>query len=355
MNDEHTSFEATGFACPLPLNTTDAILLAHGGGGSMSRDLVERYILPAFRNAALEPLHDGAVLDLEGCRIAFTTDSFVMDPLFVPGTDIGAVAVNGTVNDLCMCGAAPLAISAAFIIEEGLAFDVFSSVLASMQRAASLAGVSIVTGDTKVVERGKADKLFITTSGIGLIPEGIRIAPGQASPGDAILLNGPIASHGIAVLSQREGLGFESAIRSDCAALNGLVRDMLAACPAIRVLRDPTRGGVASALNEIAASSGCGILLDERAIPVEESVRAACDLLGFDPLYVANEGKCLAVTPVDRADAVLAAMRSNPLGTQAAMIGVIVADHPGKVVMRTRIGGLRSVEMMSGEQLPRIC
>ena len=345
----------TGFTCPVPLTASATVVLSHGGGGSMSRDILERYILPAFRNETLDALGDGAIIPSGDGKLAFTTDSFVMDPLFVPGTDIGAVAVNGTVNDLCMCGATPLWISVSFILEEGLPLEVLARVIDSMRSAADGAGVSVVTGDTKVVEYGKADKMFITTSGIGPVPETVRLSPGGAVPGDLVLINGRIAEHGIAVLSKREGVEFETEIRSDCAALNGLVQDMLTACPGIHVLRDPTRGGVASALNEIAVSSGIGISLDERSVPVSDAVAAACDLLGFDPLYVANEGKCLAIVPADHADAVLAAMRGNRLGRDAAIIGEVVSSNPGRVVLRTRIGGTRYVDMMTGEQLPRIC
>jgi hydrogenase expression/formation protein HypE len=355
MSDEPTPFDPRGFSCPTPQTPGDAIAIAHGGGGSVSRELIQRRILPVFDNPLLAPLHDGAVFPLPAGRVAFTTDAFVMEPLFVPGADIGSVAVNGTVNDLCMCGATPLYLSAAFVIEEGFALDLFDRVLASMRAAADRAGVSIVTGDTKVVERGKADRLYIATSGIGLVPDGIEIDPRRITPGDAILLSGPIAQHGIAVLSRREGFAFETEIRSDCAALTTLVRRMLDACPDIRVLRDPTRGGVASVLVEIAEAGACGLRIDERSIPITAPVRAACDLLGFDPLHVANEGRCIAVVPAGAADAILNAMRADPNGKEAARIGTVVPEHPGTVTMRTRIGGLRDVRMLSGEQLPRIC
>lgn len=352
--------------CPIPISEYPAITLAHGGGGRLTQMLIERMLRPAFANPALDALHDGAILslpdgagpaeDTPGPRLAFTTDSYVISPRFFPGGDIGSLAVHGTVNDLAMCGAQPLALSAALILEEGLPMEELWRVVRSMQAAAAAVGVPIVTGDTKVVDRGKGDGLFVNTSGIGLIPAGVDIAPHRARPGDAVLVNGAIAVHGIAIMSVREGLEFETTLASDSAPLHDLVRAILAAGgPAVHVLRDPTRGGVASALNEIAASARVGIRLDERAIPVDDEVRGACEILGLDPLYVANEGKCLAIVARDAADAVLAAMRVHPLGQQAAIIGEVVDAHPGKVFLRSRIGGLRVVDMISGEQLPRIC
>jgi hydrogenase expression/formation protein HypE len=311
--------------------------------------------LSRFRNPALEALHDGAEVSVAGTRLAFSTDSYVVNPIVFPGGDIASLAVHGTVNDLAMCGAQPLCLAAGFIIEEGLPMDELWGLVVSMQRAATESGVAIVTGDTKVVDRGKGDRIFITTSGIGRIPEGITIRPDRARPGDRILINGPVADHGIAVLSVREGLRFETRLVSDSAPLNGLVQSMLAAFPDIHVLRDPTRGGVASALNEIAKASRTGMRLREEAIPVRDAVRAACELLGLDPLYVANEGKVLAIVPPEGADAVLQAMRVHPLGKDAVVIGEVTERHPGTVIQETRVGGHRVVDMLSGEQLPRIC
>jgi hydrogenase expression/formation protein HypE len=347
---------ALGPACPVPLQRYPEVLMAHGGGGKLTQQLIEELYLPAFENAILARLHDGAVLDAPGgARLAFTTDSYVVHPIFFPGGDIGSLAVHGTVNDLAMCGARPIALSAAFIIEEGFSMETLARLVRSMQDAAKEAGVAIVTGDTKVVDRGKGDGIYITTSGIGLVANGIAIDPAKARPGDNILINGSIAQHGIAIMSVREGLGFETAIASDSAPLNGLVAEMLAASKEVHVLRDPTRGGVASALNEIAGAAKLGIRIDQRAIPIDDAVKGACEILGFDPLYVANEGKLLAfVGPAD-AHKVLAAMKRHPLGTGSAVIGEVVAEHPGVVVMDTAIGGTRVVDMMSGEQLPRIC
>ncbi|MCO6449274.1 MAG: hydrogenase expression/formation protein HypE [Caldilineales bacterium] len=344
-------------SCPIPISDYPTVLLAHGGGGRLSQMLIERMFVGAFANPALEMLHDGAILELDGgARLAFSTDSFVISPLFFPGGDIGSLAVHGTVNDLAMCGARPLGMSVGMILEEGLPMEDLWRVVQSLQGAAQAAGVSVVTGDTKVVDRGKGDGVFINTTGIGLIPDGIHISPLHARPGDQVLINGPIADHGIAIMSVREGLEFETAIESDSAALNGLVEVMLAAGGAdVHVLRDPTRGGVASALNEIAQKAGAGIRLSEQDIPVRDEVRGACEILGFDPLYVANEGKCIAIVAPEAAQAVLAAMQAHPLGADARIIGEVVAEHPGRVFLRSRIGGLRVVDMLSGEQLPRIC
>jgi len=343
-------------SCPLPIDDHPRVVLAHGGGGRLGRALVEGVFLEAFRNPALEELHDGAVLDLAGGRLAFTTDSYVVRPLFFPGGDIGSLAVHGTVNDLAMCGARPVGLSAGFILEEGLPMEDLRRIAQSMRAAALAAGVPIVTGDTKVVDRGKGDGVFINTAGVGVVPPGITISPRRARPGDALLLSGPIGQHGIAVLSVREGLAFETRIESDSAPLHDLVARVLdAAGEAVHVLRDPTRGGVASATNEIAASAQVGIALDERAIPVPEEVRGACEILGLDPLYVASEGRCLAVVAAGRAEAALEAMRAHPLGRRAARVGGVVGEHPGRVVLRSRIGGSRIVDMLAGDQLPRIC
>jgi hydrogenase expression/formation protein HypE len=318
--------------------------------------LIERMFLQAFDNPVLETLHDGAVLDLDGARLAFSTDSFVISPIFFPGGDIGSLAVHGTVNDLAMCGARPLGLSVGFILEEGLPMEDLWRVVQSMQEAARAVGVPVVTGDTKVVDRGKGDGIFINTTGLGLIPKGVNVSPRRARPGDVVLVNGAIAVHGMAIMSVREGLEFETVLKSDSASLHGIVADILeAGGDKVHVLRDPTRGGVASALNEIAAQAGVGVQLEEARIPVWEEVRGACEILGLDPLYVANEGKCLVIVAREAADAVLTAMQNHPLGREAAVIGEVVEDHPGKVFMRSRIGGRRVVDMLSGEQLPRIC
>ena len=353
----NTNVDATllGAACPVPISDYREIVLGHGSGGKLSQRLIQNVVLPHFRNDLLDPLHDGAIFALGGARVAFSVDSYVVSPIFFPGGDIGRLAVHGTVNDLAMCGARPLYLSAAFILEEGLAMEEFRRIVRSMREAAEAAGVAFVTGDTKVVDRGKADKIFISTSGVGLVPDGVNIGPARARAGDKILISGTIAVHGIAIMSVREGLEFETEIASDTAPLNGLVAAMLAVCPDIHVLRDPTRGGVTSALSEIAQSADVGIVLDEARIPIDEEVKGACEILGLDPLYVANEGKLIAIVPPEGAEAVLAAMRVHPLGVQAAIIGEVTADHPGFVLMKTRVGGTRVVDMLSGEQLPRIC
>lgn len=344
-----------GPACPIPIADYPTVLMAHGGGGKLTHQLIQKMFASQFENEHLSGLHDGAMLDLPGTRIAFSTDSYVVRPLFFPGGTIGELAVNGTVNDLAMCGAHPLYLSCAMIIEEGLPMDELWRVVVSMQQAAAAAGVTVVTGDTKVVDKGKGDRLFINTSGIGVIPDGIDISPRGARTGDAIIVNGPIAEHGIAIMSVREGLDFQTPIESDTAALNGLVDALLTEENRVHVLRDPTRGGVASVLNEIAEASNAGILIDERALPVRDPVRGACELLGLDPLYVANEGKLLAFVAAEAENEVLRIMRAHPLGKDAAVIGHVVAGHPGIVVMKSTIGGTRVVDMMSGEQLPRIC
>jgi hydrogenase expression/formation protein HypE len=342
--------------CPIPIGDYPTVLLAHGGGGRLTQMLIDRMFLPTFANPALEVLHDGAVLDVEGTRLAFSTDSFVISPIFFPGGDIGSLAVHGTVNDLAMCGAHPLGLSAGLILEEGLPMEDLWRVVQSMQTAAQAAGVSIITGDTKVVDRGKGDGVFINTTGLGIIPAGVRVSPRRARPGDLILVSGAIAVHGMAVMSVREGLEFETALKSDSASLHSLVACLLeVAADQVHVLRDPTRGGVASALNEIAAQAQVGIQLVEADIPIWEEVRGACEILGLDPLYVANEGKCLVIVAREAAEAVLAVMQANPLGREGAIIGEVVEDHPGRVFMRSRIGGTRVVDVLSGEQLPRIC
>lgn len=342
--------------CPIPISDYPTVLLAHGSGGRLMHMLIERMFVQAFANPTLERLTDGAVLEVNGARLAFSTDSYVISPIFFPGGDIGSLAVHGTVNDLAMCGAQPLGLSVGFILEEGLPMNDLWRVVQSMQQAAQAVGVPIVTGDTKVVDRGKGDAIFINTAGIGLIPAGVNLSPMRASPGDVVLVNGAIAVHGIAIMSLREGLEFETTLESDSAPLHDLVAHILQiAGEHVHVLRDPTRGGVASTLNEIAAQAGVGIRLEEIRIPIAEEVRGACEILGLDPLYVANEGRLLAMVAREVAEEVLAGMREHPLGTEAAIIGEVVADHPGKVFLRSRIGGMRVVDMLSGEQLPRIC
>lgn len=344
-----------GWTCPLPLRDHPNIILGHGGGGKLSAELVQHLFLPAFANEKLDNLGDAAVFGLDGARLAISTDSFVVRPLFFPGGDIGHLAVNGTVNDVAMSGAKPLFLTAGFILEEGLPLETLGRIVESMAQAARHAGVQLIAGDTKVVDKGHGDGVYINTSGVGLVPEDVEIGPGRAQPGDAVLLSGTIGDHGMAIMSVREGLEFESVITSDTAALNGLITDMLALTHDIHVLRDPTRGGVASALNEIALASAVGMVLDEQQLPVRPSVAAACEMLGMDPLYVANEGKLLAIAPQAIANKLLGAMRQHPYGRDAAIIGKVVADHPGMVVARTGIGGTRVVDMQIGEQLPRIC
>jgi hydrogenase expression/formation protein HypE len=334
---------------------TERILLDHGSGGKISHALTADLLLPLFANPILAELNDGAVFDLDGLRLAFSTDTFTVEPLFFPGGDIGELAVNGTVNDIAMCGAEPLFLSLGLVIEEGFPMDDLRAILESIRRAAAEAGVQIVTGDTKVVPKGAADRIFINTSGIGRILPGANLSSRRAAPGDRVLLSGTVADHGMTILSRRQGLEFDTPIESDSAPLNGLVRSVLAAGDAVHVLRDPTRGGVGTALNEIAKSSGVGVAIHEDRIPVRDAVAGLCELLGFDPLYVANEGKLLAFVAPGAADAVLAAMRADPFGREARIIGEVVDRHPGQVVMTTRIGGERIVDMMAGEQLPRIC
>ena len=342
-------------ACPTPLTPKETIVLGHGSGGRLSAELMRSIFLPAFRNPVLEQLDDQAVVRVGGTRIAMTTDSFVVKPLFFPGGDIGSLAVHGTVNDLAMGGATPLFLSAAFILEEGLPIETLRRVVASLHEAAANAGVEIVTGDTKVVERGGGDELFINTTGIGSVPDHVCLSSSRACPGDKVLLSGPIGDHGIAILAQREGLQFESPVKSDSAALHTLVAAMLKTSNAIRCMRDPTRGGVSSALNEIAGQSRVAIQLEEETIPVREEVRGACEMLGLDPLYVANEGKLLAIVAPEAAEAVLDAMQGHPLGREARVIGTVQAGATPLVTIRTMLGTCRVVDMLAGDQLPRIC
>jgi hydrogenase expression/formation protein HypE len=333
----------------------DKILLDHGAGGKVAHELTTQLLLPMFDNPLLAQLHDGAIFDAEGGRLAFSTDTFTVDPIFFPGGDIGDLAVNGTVNDVAMCGAVPRYLSMGLILEEGFPIKDLERILTSMRTALDEARVQLVTGDTKVVPRGAADKIFINTSGIGFIPDGVEIGSEEARPGDKVILSGTMADHGVTVLTQREGLKFASNARSDTAPLNHLVHRILAVTRKIHVLRDPTRGGVGTALNEIAEQSAVGIRIVEHRLPIKKEVAGICELLGFDPLYLANEGKLLGLVPADQADAVLAAMQQDAYGKDACIIGEVVSDHPGRVVMQTGIGGERIVDMLAGEQLPRIC
>jgi hydrogenase expression/formation protein HypE len=342
-------------SCPLPLTTTDRVLLGHGSGGKMTAELIARYFLPAFRNAYLERLDDQAVLNVTGGRLAFTTDAHVVTPLFFPGGDIGTLAVNGTVNDLAMAGARPLYLSAAFILEEGFPLAELARIVESLSAAARKADVLVVTGDTKVVDRGKADGCFITTSGVGMMTHPQEITGAAARPGDLVILSGAIAEHGTAIMATRADLELESPIESDSAPLHELVFAMLESGGEIHCLRDPTRGGVATALNEIARQSSVGIVLEEEAILVQEPVRGLCELLGLDPLYVANEGKLLAVVAPESAEQILGAMRRRNEGKDARIIGEVVRDPDRLVVLKTRVRGRRVVDMLQGDQLPRIC
>ena len=343
--------------CPIPFSDSDCVLLAHGGGGRMTHQLISNIFYPAFRNSLLEQDHDGCVFPMEEGRLASSTDSFVVDPIFFPGGDIGDLAINGTVNDLACCGARPLYLTAGFILEEGLPLADLQRIVQSMKRAAERAGVQIVAGDTKVVERGKCDKLFINTSGIGIVPPGIRIAPDQATPGDVVICSGPIGLHGITILSARESLGFETDLKSDTASLNIMISELLHTIGEVHVLRDPTRGGVSGTLNEIAQDAGVDILLDEDALPIPEAVRAASEMLGLDPLYIANEGLVLVILPESLAEQALPLMRRFEEGRQATVIGRITkqSGEQARVKMKTLYGNYRIIDMLSGEQLPRIC
>ena len=342
-------------ACPLPISAKNTVQLAHGGGGRLMQELIQDVFVRAFHNPMLASLHDGATWPVEKGTLAFTTDSYVVHPLFFPGGDIGSLAVNGTINDLAMCGAKPLYLSAGFILEEGLNMGVLQRVVNSMAEAARAAGVPIVTGDTKVVDRGKGDEIFINTSGVGLVPAGVRVLPTLIQPGDAILVSGDLGSHGVAVLSVREGLTFEGDIKSDSAPLHHIVADLLDSGIDIHCLRDLTRGGLASVLNELAVAAKVGMMVDESTIPVNEPVRGACELLGLDPLYVANEGRFVAIVPALQAEAALAVMRRHKAASLAAHIGMVTDRDPSMVVLRTVVGTHRVLDLLSGEQLPRIC
>lgn len=350
----------SSFSCPATLRDYPHVILGHGGGGALSRDLIEGIFLPAFSNRLLERLGDSTVLDMAGDlaaggRLAISTDSYVVRPLFFPGGSIGELAVNGTVNDLAMSGAIPKVLTCGFILEEGLPIAELAAVVERMGAAARAAGVRIVTGDTKVVERGHGDGIYINTSGLGVLPAQVQVGREPPRAGDVVICSGTLGDHGMAIMSVREGLEFDAPIESDSAPLHGLVAAMLAVCPDIRMLRDPTRGGVATSLNEMAAVANVGIEIDEHAVPVNPHVAAACEILGLDPLLVANEGKLLAVVPAAAAEGVLAAMRAHEHGGQAVILGRVVAEHPRLVVMKTRIGGTRVLPMPIGEQLPRIC
>ena len=352
MNDDP---DFSQWSCPLPLKDYPKIVLGHGGGGKLSAELVEHLFLPAFANDELARLSDAAVVPTPGEHLAFSTDSFVVHPLFFPGSSIGELAVCGTVNDLAVSGARPQYLSASFILEEGLALSTLGRIVEEMAAAARRAGISIVTGDTKVVEQGRGHGCYITTAGVGIIPAGRSLGAERVRAGDVVLVSGTLGDHGIAVMSVREGLEFGTRIESDSAPLNDLVETLLKAAPGARALRDPTRGGLTSALNEIAASAEVGIELDEPAIPIRPEVQAACDLLGLDPLGVANEGKLVAIVPHQEAEAALESLRSHELGCDAAIVGRAREEHPGLLVTRTAIGGTRVVPMQLGEQLPRIC
>jgi hydrogenase expression/formation protein HypE len=349
-------------SCPLPISQYQEILLGHGSGGRLTSDLLHQVFLPSLGNEFLNRQEDQAILpvpgDVRGSMLAFTTDSFVIQPIFFPGGDIGKLAVCGTINDLVVGGARPLYLSAAFIIEEGLPIQDLRRIVASMRAACDEAGVSLVAGDTKVVDRGKGDKIFITTSGVGMISNGPTertLSISNARPGDQILVSGTIGDHGIAIMSLREGIEFETVLESDCASLGGLVEALLDVCPEVRCMRDPTRGGVGGVLHELADASNVGVKIVERSLPIRPEVRAACEILGLDPLYVANEGKLIAIVPPEKAENALAAMKRHPLGRNAARIGEVVSDHNKMVTIKSLIGGERVITLLAGEQLPRIC
>lgn len=341
--------------CPLPFNDTDCVLMAHGGGGRMTHKLISSIFYPAFRNPLLEQDHDGCVFPVETGRMAYSTDSFVVDPIFFPGGDIGDLAVNGTVNDLACCGAHPLYLTAGFILEEGLPLSDLTRIVQSMKKAADRAGVQIVAGDTKVVERGKCDKLFINTSGIGVVPKDIHIAPNRIKDNDVVICSGPIGVHGITILSARESLGFETNLKSDTISLNNMISGLLTNIEDVHVLRDPTRGGVSGTLNEIAQAAGMEIILDEASLPIPDAVRGASEILGLDPLYVANEGLVLVILPAAEAEKALAVMHRYPEGKDAVIIGRVSDTGNTIVKMKTVYGNYLIIDMLSGEQLPRIC
>jgi hydrogenase expression/formation protein HypE len=355
MNKNKNIDFKNGLTCPIPKSDYDRVLLAHGGGGTLSHQLINKMFFSHFDNEFLKEQHDSAIFNIEKSRLAFTTDSYVVQPIFFPGGDIGSLAINGTINDLTAAGARPLYISVGFIIEEGLLMDELWQIVQSVKRAADNAGVKIVTGDTKVVDKGKGDKIFINTSGIGIIIEGINISPKNCKPGDKIILSGRIADHGITIMAAREGLEFETTIASDTAPLNGLFYKVEHFGDKIHVMRDPTRGGIASTLNEIAETANVSFIIYEDKIPVGNEVGAACEILGLDPLYIANEGKMIFIVSEDCAEEFLIEIRTHELGKEAEIIGTVTANDPGTVIMKTSIGSKRVVDMISGEQLPRIC
>lgn len=342
-------------SCPIPIHEYPIITMAHGSGGVLSHQLIEKMFVPAFENDILSEGHDGATIQIQEGRLAYTTDSFVVNPIFFPGGNIGDLAVNGTINDLVCCGAKPLYLSVGFILEEGLPMEDLWKIVVSMKNAADRSGVKIITGDTKVVDRGKGDKIFINTSGVGQIPDGVHISPRNSIPGDVIILSGRIGDHGVAIMSARSGLQFETTITSDTTALNGLAELVFSTTKNIHVLRDPTRGGLATTLNELSQAAKVGVIIDEEKIPVSEEVRGACEILGLDPLYIANEGKLIIILPEADAGNVIKSMRDHPDGCDASIIGRITSEHPGIVRMTTSIGSSRIIDMLTGDQLPRIC
>ncbi len=346
---------ADNFSCPTPINRHSTVQMAHGGGGRLMRNLIEQVFLAAFENPASAARHDSAVLDLDGVRVAFTTDSYVVSPLFFPGGDIGTLAVCGTVNDLAMAGARPAYLSAGFILEEGCPLETLQRVVDSMRDTARRVGVDLVTGDTKVVDRGKGDTIYINTAGIGVVPENVEVTAARVRPGDAVLLSGDVGRHGIAIMSVREGLEFEGPIESDCAPLNTLVSALLDSGAEVHCLRDLTRGGLASALNEIAMDGKVGITIDETAVPVTDPVAGACEMLGLDPFYVANEGRLIAFTAESDAEKALVAMKANESGSGTTLIGRVTDTQPGTVLLKGQLGGTRILDLLSGKQLPRIC
>ncbi len=349
------NYQQFGLQCPLPTSRHERVLLAHGGGGRLMQELIQEVFIPAFRNPLLAQGHDGVVFPVDEGRMAFTTDSYVVQPLFFPGGDIGTLAVNGTVNDLAMSGAKPLFLSVGYILEEGLPMETLRRVTASMAKAAAAAGVFLVTGDTKVVDRGKADGLYINTAGVGVVPVGVQVSPQRVRPGDRILLSGDLGSHGIAVMSVREGLAFDGLIQSDSAPLNAVVEDLIKSGIEVSCMRDLTRGGLASALNEIAKDAGVGMTILEDRVPVKNAVRGACELLGLDPLYVANEGRCVLFVPSEQADAVLSVLHRHSVSQEAVEIGEVTEAGPSLVVLQTSFHTERVLDWLSGEQLPRIC
>lgn len=359
MSESAGPLDLESWSCPLPLRDHPNIIMGHGGGGRLSSELIEHLFLPAFAGTAhadaLQQLGDAAVFMLGGARLAFSTDSYVVRPRFFPGGNIGDLAVNGTINDVAMTGARPFALSVGVVLEEGLPIEELGRIANTMGEAARAAGVSIVTGDTKVVDAGHGDGIYVNTAGIGLVPDGVDLGPHRVRPGDVVIVSGPVGMHGIAVMSVREGLEFGSDIVTDSAPLNGLVASMLASGADVHMMRDPTRGGVAATLNEISHSSRTGVQIVERSVPVPDDVRAACGFLGLDPLYVANEGKLIAFVAAEDADLLLETMHSHQYGVGAVRIGTVVTDHPGVVVARTGIGGTRVVDLPLAEQLPRIC